>query len=66
MIKTGDRVRIKDRPDWPGKYRLANSEGTVVGLKEDAGFVTIHLEKTTCDVERGVALSFRIDAVEKI
>jgi len=31
-VKVGDRVRIKDRPDWPNPpgYRLKNSEGTVV------------------------------------
>ena len=68
-IKAGDRVRVKDRPDWPSPpgYQMANSEGRVYQVLEDAGFVTLRLEKTNVDVlEPGTTMVFPVDAVEKI
>ena len=53
-IKVGDRVRIKDRADWPTPpgYRLAKAEGMVVKwleyeevMEEFPEFILIELEK---------------------
>ncbi len=65
-IKVGDRVRIKDRPDWPGGYKMANSEGSVIEVHEPWGYVVIHLEKTDASIDLGTTLTLREDAVEKI
>ena len=75
-INLGDRVRIKDRTDWPSPpgYRLANSEGTVVvwfdwdevekEFKDD--YVHVKLEK--CDIEEyiGNIWPFQVEHLEKI
>jgi hypothetical protein len=47
-VKAGDLIRIKDRSDWPSPpgYQLANSEGDVISIREEEGFVTIRLVKT--------------------
>jgi acyl dehydratase len=65
-FKVGDRVKIKDRPDWPGQYKLAGSEGSIIELQDPAGYVIIHIEKTEAKVRPGTTLVFRSDAVEKI
>ncbi len=68
-IKEGDRVRVKDRPEWakPPGYKLANSEGVVVSLREPEGFfVVVRLDKTEADIYLGTNLAFRTDAIEKI
>ena len=75
-IKVGDKVRIKERPDWPSPpgYKLANSEGRVTqvgesdGLVEGIGkeFVIVQLEKTGADFDIGTHLTFQSEAVEKI
>ena len=65
-LQVGDRVRIKDRPEWPGRYRLVGTEGTIVELHEPDGYVMINVEKTEADVNIGTTLTFRSDAVEKI
>ena len=65
LIKVGDRVKLKDRPDWPGGYKLANSEGTVFEVQEKWGYVFIHLEKTGAPVDVGSTLTLRQDMVEK-
>jgi hypothetical protein len=67
-IKVGDRVRVKDRSDWPSPpgYRLANLEGRVNQIREEAGFVMLRVEKTTIDIlEPGTSMVFRLEAVEK-
>ena len=70
-IKVGDKVRIKDRPDWvsPPGYKLANSEGRVIQVGEPElfeGFVEIQLEKTEAGIDIDTPLTFRLEAVEKI
>jgi hypothetical protein len=46
-LKMGDRVRVKDRPGWPGGYKIANWEGTIVEVKEDPrGYVIMKVDKT--------------------
>ncbi len=67
-IKVGDRVRIKDRAEWPTPpgYQLANSEGTVIEVREELGFVIVRLEKTiSTSISVGNALTFREEALEK-
>ena len=72
-IKVGDRVRIKDRPDWPSPpgYRLANSEGRVIEVDEGSeenveGFIKIQLEKTEADFDIGTRLTLQTEVVQKI
>ena len=71
-IKVGDRVRIKDRPDWPTPpgYRLAKSEGEVTSVNVEDGFVSLRLVKTKTDLPKlqpkDFAFTFRLDDVEKI
>jgi hypothetical protein len=67
-IKTGDRVRLKERTDWPSPpgYQLANSEGDVTWVKEDEGFVTIRLVKTSTAIPKDTNLTFRLENVEKV
>jgi hypothetical protein len=75
-IKLGDKVRIKDRRDWPKPpgYRLANSEGTVVKicewlelLDEFPEYVKVKIEKTNAShVRVGTTMVFRVDGLEKI
>jgi hypothetical protein len=66
-VKAGDRVRIKNRPDWPlpTGYKLAGAEGEVV--EEPAGYLTVLLDKNnTSGIDANIPLAFRIEAVEKI
>jgi hypothetical protein len=67
-IKVGDMVKIKGRADWPSPlgYPLANSEGDVIGVREDEGFVIIHLVKTSMALLKDTSLTFRLDDVEKL
>lgn len=65
-LQVGDRVRIKDRPEWPGRYKLAGSEGSITELQEPAGYVIVHVEKTEADVNLGTTLTFRSDMIERI
>ena len=68
-IKEGDRVRIKDRPDWPlpTGYKLANAEGRVFEITEEPeGYITVLLDKDITGIDTSIPLAFRIEAVEKI
>ena len=73
-IEEGDRVRVKDRPDWPSPpgYRLANSEGIVTKVWEPEGpevfqeYIQVQLDKTGADIDISYALTFRVEALEKI
>ena len=71
----GDKVRVKDRKDWPTPpgYRLANSEGTVVKvaeweetLEEFQEYVKVQIEKTEADIQIGTEVLFREENLEKI
>jgi ribosomal protein L19 len=65
-FQVGDRVRVKDRPEWPGRYKLTGSEGSITRLQEPAGYVMVRVERTEASVIPGTTLVFRSDAVEKI
>ena len=74
-LKVGDRVRVKDRTDWPSVpgYRMANSEGTVVKwiewqelMTEFQDYVHIQLEKTEVKEYIGSIVIFRVENLEKI
>lgn len=68
-IKAGDRVRIKERPDWPMPmgYKLANEEGQVAEvIEEPKGYVTVLLDRDITGIDRSIPLAFRLEAVEKI
>ena len=46
-FKVGDRAKVKDRPGWPGGYKIANWEGEIVEVKADpAGYVVMKADKT--------------------
>lgn len=60
-FKVGDRVRVKDRPGWPGGYKIANWEGVVVEVEEDpAGYIIMKADKT------GYNMAFPEIELEKI
>ena len=68
-LKEGDRVRIKERPDWPlpTGYKLANEEGRVVEVVEEPeGYVTILLDNDVTGIDKSIPLAFRLEAVEKV
>ena len=59
--KVGDRARVKDRPGWPGGYKIANWEGKMVEVKADtAGYVVMKADKT------GYNMAFPEQELEKI
>ena len=73
-IKIGDKVRIKDRNDWPfaSGNRLMGSEGVVIKLWESQDvmedfqeYLNVQIEKTNADVDPGTALMFRVENLEK-
>ena len=46
-FQTGDRAKVKDRPGWPGGYKIAGWEGEMVEVKDDpAGYIIIKADKT--------------------
>ena len=74
QYKLGDKVRVKDRKDWPTPpgYKLANSEGTVVKiceweevLADFPEYVKVQIDKTNSDVKVGTQLLFREENLEK-
>jgi hypothetical protein len=67
-IKVGDVVRIKDRSDWPSPpgYKLANSEGRIISVQEEQGFVTIRLTKTNSSIPKDAVLTLRLENVNKV
>ena len=76
-IKVGDRVKIKDRTQWPSPpgYRFAKAEGTVVKwveydetMEDFHDFVYVHIEKAQGEgkVYIGNNMFFLAENVEKI
>ena len=68
-IKAGDRVKIKDRSDWPipTGYKLTNLEGQVAEVIEHpVGYVTVLLDKDATGIDPSIPLGFRVEALEKI
>ncbi len=60
-FKVGDRARVKDRPGWPGGYKIANWEGKIAEVKDDpAGYVILKADKT------GYNMAFPEQELEKI
>lgn len=67
-INVGNSIRLKDRTDWPVPpgYRLAKSEGEVLSVDEELGFVVIQLLKSDNAKLIGNTMTFRIENVERI
>jgi hypothetical protein len=69
-IRPGDRVRVKERPDWPMPtgYRLAKTEGRVFDIiDEPEGYVLVLLDREDATgLDPRVPLGFQADALEKI
>ena len=74
-IKVGDKVRIKDRKDWPTPpgFRLAKSEGTVVKwveweevMKDFQDYLYVHLEKSEAKEYIGNNMFLPMESLEKI
>jgi len=60
-FNVGDRARVKDRPGWPGGYKIANWEGEIVEVKTDpSGYVIMRADKT------GYDMAFPVNELEKI
>jgi hypothetical protein len=68
-FKEGDKIRIKDKSDWPlpTAYKLANVQGKVVEIiKEPEGYIKVLLDQNPTGIDPSVPLAFRVEAVEKI
>ncbi|OGO21145.1 MAG: hypothetical protein A2144_02035 [Chloroflexi bacterium RBG_16_50_9] len=73
-FKIGDKVRVKDRKDWPiPPYRLANSEGIVVkmaeweeAVKEFQEYIKVQIKKSGAKEYIGAPLIFRAENLEKV
>ena len=75
-IKTGDKVRVKNRTDWPTPpgYVLANAEGTVIKWVEDElmedfkdyAFVQLEKAEGNAQVYIGRAMFFPVESLEKV
>lgn len=76
-VKPGDRIRIKDRSDWPSLpgYRLAGAEGTVTKIWEQdeppgsevfSEFVEVKIEKTKSDIDISFPYNVKVEFLEKI
>lgn len=60
-FQLGDRAKVKDRPGWPGGYKIAGWEGEIVEVKEDPqGYVIMRADKT------GYRMAFHEDELEKV
>lgn len=61
QFQSGDRVRVKDRPGWPGGYKIGGWEGSIVEVKEDPkGYVVMVADKT------GYQMAFPEHELEKV
>ena len=59
-FNVGDRAKVKDRPGWPGGYKIANWAGTIVEVKTDpAGYVIMKADST------GYNMAFPENELEK-
>ncbi|WP_322041026.1 FAS1-like dehydratase domain-containing protein [Burkholderia diffusa] len=68
-FKAGDRIRIKDRSDWPmpGGYKLAGKTATVYDYFVDPeGYVVAQLDEDVTGIDTRVPLGFKMNLVEKI
>ena len=46
-FNVGDKVKVLDRPGWPGGYKIADWKGTIVEVKQDPeGYVIMKSERT--------------------
>lgn len=75
VFNEGDKVKIKDRKNWPIPYRFTNGEGTVEKwivwdelMEEFDDFTFIHLEKAEGDGQAyvGKYFLFPTESLEKI
>ena len=60
-FQVGDRVKVKDRPGWPGGYKIANWEGGIVEVKENPkDYVIMKADKT------GYRMAFHENELDKV
>jgi len=60
-FQVGYRVRVKDRPGWPGGYKIAGWEGEIAEVKDDPkGYVIMVADKT------GYRMAFPEHELEKL
>ncbi len=56
----GEKIRVKDRPGWPGGYKIAGWTGGIVEVKDDPqGYVIMKADKT------GYRMAFHEEELEK-
>ncbi|WP_233808863.1 FAS1-like dehydratase domain-containing protein [Paraburkholderia sp. HP33-1] len=68
-FKKGDRVKIKDRPDWPmpGGYKLANQAGRVVDTVDSLdGYLLVVLDEEVTGIDTKVPLGLKVDSIAKV
>jgi hypothetical protein len=47
----GDKVKVLDRPGWPGGYKIAHWTGVIIEVKTDpAGYVIMKADSTGYDM----------------
>jgi hypothetical protein len=46
-FKAGDKIKVKDRPGWPGGYKIAGWTGEIVKVHDNPkGYVSLKADKT--------------------
>lgn len=74
-LKVGDRVRIKERPDWPSQpgYLLAGSEGVIANWSnwpelflDFPEYVFVVVDKPARPDDTGLSLVLRTENLEKL
>ncbi|MDD5189696.1 MAG: hypothetical protein PHE50_01485 [Dehalococcoidales bacterium] len=60
-FNVGDKIKVLDRPGWPGGYKIANWTGVISEVKSDpAGYVVMKADKT------GYEMAFPENELEKV
>ncbi len=73
-IKPGDRVRVKNRLDWPVPpgYRLSNMQGTVIKIWEETGpaayqeYIAVKFDESRGDVDISHPYNFRKEMLDRL
>ena len=61
QFKVGDRVKVKDKPGYPGGYKIAHWKGEIVEVKTNpSGYVIMKADKT------GYNMAFPENELEKV
>ena len=71
-LKRGNTIRLKERPEWPGGYKLGGMKLRVIDVRQPWGYIIGHVTDipetaiAAGKISIGNTLIFRKEAVEKI